>query len=290
VNKIVTAASVIEYGLAKPEDVLSVPGQRKVADVTIQDAWGHGKLNMSVTGIFAKSSNVGTLILAEKVGKERFADMLKRFGLGQRTGIGLPGESPGSVPEMKQWSGSTFGNLPIGQGLSTTVLQMTGMYQTIANGGVRVPPRIIKSTVRPDGTRQEEPRPPGVRVVSEQTAETVKSMLRSTMQKAPRGQNGTAPQAALPGYQISGKTGTAQQVDPQLGRYSDTKHWITFAGILPADNPRFVVGLMIDAPDYSKPENKTAAPLFHDIASYLAQRFNLPLSKEQTPVVPLVVN
>jgi cell division protein FtsI (penicillin-binding protein 3) len=291
VNKVVTAASVIDMGLAKPDEAIQVPGTIKFADRTIKDAWPHGTLTMTTTGVFAKSSNVGTLELAQRVGPDMYAEMLKKFGLGQKTGVGLPGESSGTVLDRKQWSGSTFGNLPIGQGLSMTVLQMAGMYQTIANNGVRVPPRIIKSTIGPDGKRQDEPRPEGVRVISDQSATTVRDMLRAITQKAPGGQTGTAPAAALNGYQISGKTGTAQQFDPTIKRYSSSKYWITFAGILPADNPRFVVGIMLDAPDYyGSPFGKSAGQLFHDIASYLAQRFNLPLSKEQTPVVPLVLN
>jgi cell division protein FtsI (penicillin-binding protein 3) len=292
VNKIVTAAAAIEDGIAKPEDTLRVPGSHKVADRVIGDAWDHGTLTMTTTGVFAKSSNIGTLLLAEKVGEDRYAEMLKNFGLGQKTGVGLPGESSGSVPARKSWSGSTFGNLPIGQGLSMTVLQMAGMYQAIANNGVRVSPRIIKSTVDREGNRHVEPRPEGVRVVSEQTATTVRNMFRAVVQKAPAPQGGTGPAAALAGYQISGKTGTAQQVDPTTNRYSNSLYWITFAGILPADNPRFVVGIMIDKPNYSGNAQfgTSAAPLFHDIASYLAQRANLPLSPEPSPVVPLVIN
>jgi cell division protein FtsI (penicillin-binding protein 3) len=216
--------------------------------------------------------------------------MLNRLGLGQRTGIGLPGESPGRVPPRNQWSGSTFGNLPIGQGLSMTVLQMAGMYQTVANDGVRVPPRIIRAKLNADGSRVEEPRPQGVRVVSPETATTVRNMLRAVTQKAPNGNSGTAPSAGLVGYQISGKTGTAQQVDKATGRYSDSKYWITFAGILPADNPRFVVGIVLDAPNYSGPEGRSAGPLFHNIASFLAQRYNIPMSKDQSPVVPLIAH
>jgi cell division protein FtsI (penicillin-binding protein 3) len=293
VNKVVTASSVIEFGIAKPDDSITVPYSKKVADRTIDDAWQHGTLKMSITGVFAKSSNVGTLELADEVGPDKYADMLKRFGLGQKTGVGLPGESAGVVPDRKQWSGSTFGNLPIGQGLSMTVLQMAGMYQTIANGGVRVPPRIVKSTIEAEGARHDEPRPAGVRVVSDQTAQTVKDMLRSVLQKGGGQQNGTGFTGSLPGYQISGKTGTAQQPDPSLGgRYGSELYWVTFAGILPADNPRFVVGIMLDRPAYTDGGNqfsRSAAPLFHDVASYLAQRFNLPLSPEQAPVVPLVL-
>jgi cell division protein FtsI (penicillin-binding protein 3) len=292
VNKIVTAASAIEFGIAKPDDTFRVDGTRKVADRTIHDAWKHGPVTMTTTGIFARSSNIGTLMLAEQVGADRYAEMLKKFGLGQKTGLGLPGESAGSVPDRKQWSGSTFGNLPIGQGLSMTVLQMAGMYQTIANNGVRVPPRIIKTTISPDGAHHDEPRPEGVRVVSDQTATTVRDMLRAVTQKAPSPNGGTGTPAALNGYQISGKTGTAQQIDPATNKYSNDKYSITFAGILPADAPRFVVGIMIDAPDYfgNAQFGRSSAPLFHDIASYLAQRFNIPMSKQPTPFIPLVVS
>jgi cell division protein FtsI (penicillin-binding protein 3) len=289
VNKIVTALSAIEYGITTPEAHHSVPDSIRFADRVVHDAWDHGTLNLTTTGIFAKSSNVGTLQLAQKVGADRYSDMLGRLGLGQRTGVGLPGETPGLVPPLGQWSGSTFGNLPIGQGLSMTVLQMAAMYQTVANDGVRVPPRIIRAKINPDGTRIEEPRPEGVRVVSSETATTVRNMFRAVTQKSPGGNNGTAPQAALEGYQISGKTGTAQQVDKITGRYSDSTYWITFAGILPADNPRFVVGIMLDAPNYGAPNGTSAAPLFHDIASFLAQTYNLPMSKEPSPVVPLIV-
>ncbi|HZU47680.1 MAG TPA: penicillin-binding protein 2, partial [Mycobacterium sp.] len=173
VNKVITASSVIEYGLTNPDEVLSVPGSIHMGGVTVHDAWNHGVMPYTTTGVFGKSSNVGTLMLAQRVGPERWFDMLKKFGLGQRTNVGLPGESAGLVPPIDQWSGSTFSNLPIGQGLSMTLLQMTGMYQTIANDGLRIPPRIIKATVAPDGTRTEEPRPEAVRVVSPQTAQTV---------------------------------------------------------------------------------------------------------------------
>ncbi|CRK58433.1 Cell division protein FtsI [Peptidoglycan synthetase] [Alloactinosynnema sp. L-07] len=289
VNKIVTAMGALEYGVTTPDAVLSVPGSIKVADRVVADAWDHGRINLTTTGVFAKSSNVGTLLLAQQVNENRYAELLAKLGLGTRTGVGLPGESPGSVLPRNQWSGSTFGNLPIGQGLSMTVLQMAGMYQAIANDGMRVPPRIVKATVRPDGTRVEEPRPEAVRVVSPETARTARDMFRAVTQKAPHQNSGTAPAAAVTGYQISGKTGTAQQFDRAAGRYSDSKYWITFAGIVPADNPRFVVGMVYDTPSYSTPEGHTAAPFFHDVASFLTQRYNIPTSKEPTPIVPLVV-
>lgn len=290
VNKIVTAAAAAEHGVTKPGSRVTVPGQIRVADRVVRDAWAHGDVDFTTTGIFAKSSNVGTLLLAQKVGEDRWLETAQKFGLGVRTDIGLPGESPGRIPARGQWSGSTFGNLPIGQGLSMTVVQMAGMYQAIANQGERVEPRIVRAKVMPDGTRVAEPAPKRTRVVSAEAADAVLKMLRATTQGGQGQNSGTAPAAAVEGYQIAGKTGTAQQINPVTGSYSHSKYNITFAGILPADKPRFVVGIMLDAPDTTLPEGYSAAPLFHDIASYLAQRYEIPLSEKRAPVVPLVLD
>jgi cell division protein FtsI (penicillin-binding protein 3) len=290
VNKVITASSVIEYGLSNPDEVLQVPGSIQMGGVTIHDAWDHGVMPYTTTGVFGKSSNIGTLMLAQRVGPERFYDMVRKFGLGQRTNVGLPGESAGLVPPIDQWSGSTFSNLPIGQGLSMTLLQMTDMYQTIANDGVRIPPRIIKATVAPDGTRAEEARPEGIRVVSPQTAQTVRQMLRAVVQKDPMGyQQGTGSAAAVPGYQMAGKTGTAQQINPGCGCYFDNVYWITFAGMATVDNPRYVIGIMMDNPDRNADgtPGHSAAPLFHNIAGWLMQRENIPLSPDPGPPLTL---
>ncbi|MBO4241281.1 MULTISPECIES: peptidoglycan D,D-transpeptidase FtsI family protein [Pseudonocardia] len=284
VNKVVTMAAALEAGVAKPDDVLDVPGSIEVADRTIKDAWEHGVDHYTLTGVLAKSSNVGTLMTAQKVGEDRFSDMLAKMGIGQRTGVGLPGESGGRVPARATWSGSTFGNLPIGQGLSMTVLQMAGMYQAIANDGVRVPPRIIAATTGPDGIRVPTEAPEPVQVMSPQTAQTLRTMLTAVTQKA-HGQSGTGPAAAVPGYEVAGKTGTAQQVDPATGAYSRSQYWITFAGMLPAQDPRFVIGIMLDAPK----GGTSAAPLFHDIASYLAQRDAVPVQTVPQPVQTLQI-
>ncbi|MEI7543258.1 MAG: penicillin-binding protein 2 [Mycobacteriaceae bacterium] len=290
VNKVVTAASVIEYGLTNPDEVLSVPGSIDMGGVNVRDAWGHGVMPYTTTGVFGKSSNVGTLMLAQRLGPERYYEMLGKFGLGQRTGVGLPGESAGIVPPIDQWSGSTFSNLPIGQGLSMTLLQMTGMYQTIANDGLRIPPRIVKATIAPDGTRTEEPEPKGIRVVSPETARTVRNMLRAVVQRDPMGvQQGTGPAAAVDGYQVAGKTGTAQQINPGCGCYYDDVYWITFAGMAPADDPRYVIGIMMDAPSRNADgtPGHSAAPLFHNLAGWLLQRENVPLSADPGPPLTL---
>jgi cell division protein FtsI (penicillin-binding protein 3) len=290
VNKIITAASIIEYGLSNPDEVLQVPGSINMGGVTVADAWNHGVMPYTTTGVFGKSSNVGTLMLAQRLGPERYAEMVSKFGLGQRTGVGLPGETAGLVPPIDQWSGSTFSNLPIGQGLSMSLLQMTGLYQTIANDGVRIPPRIIKATIAPDGTRTDEPRPEGVRVVSPQTAQTVRNMFRAILQKDPMGiQQGTGSSGAVEGYQLAGKTGTAQQINPACGCYYSDVYWITFAGMATVDDPRYVIGIMMDAPARAadgKP-GSSAAPLFHNLSSWLMQRENVPLSPDPGP--PLVL-
>ena len=290
VNKVVTAASVIEYGLTNPDEVLAVPGSIDMGGVNVRDAWGHGVMPYTTTGIFGKSSNVGTLMLAQRVGPERYYDMLGKFGLGQRTGVGLPGESAGIVPPIDQWSGSTFSNLPIGQGLSMTLLQMAGMYQAIANDGMRIPPRIVKAVIDPDGRRTDEQQPGGIRVVSPETARTVRSMLRAVVQRDPMGaQQGTGPAAAVDGYQIAGKTGTAQQINPGCGCYYDDVYWITFAGMAPADDPRYVIGIMMDNPQRNADGSPghSAAPLFHNIAGWLLQRENIPLSPDPGPPLTL---
>jgi cell division protein FtsI (penicillin-binding protein 3) len=290
VNKVVTAASVIEYGLTNPDEVLSVPGSIDMGGVNVRDAWGHGLMPYTTTGVFGKSSNVGTLMLAQRLGPQRYYEMLGKFGLGQRTGVRLPGESAGIVPPIDQWSGSTFSNLPIGQGLSMTLLQMTGMYQTIANDGLRIPPRIVKATIAADGTRTEEPEPKGIRVVSPETARTVRTMLRAVVQRDPMGvQQGTGPAAAVDGYQVAGKTGTAQQINPGCGCYYDDVYWITFAGMAPADDPRYVIGIMMDAPSRNADgtPGHSAAPLFHNLAGWLLQRENVPLSADPGPPLTL---
>ncbi len=290
VNKIITAAAVIENDLSNPDEVLQVPGSINMGGVTIRDAWVHGTVPYTTTGVFGKSSNVGTLMLAQRVGPERFMDLVEKFGLGQRTGVGLPGESSGIVPPIEQWSGSTFSNLPIGQGLSMTLLQMTGMYQAIANDGVRMPPRILKSITAPDGTRKEEPRPEPVQVVNAGTARTVRNMLRAVLQPDARQiQNGTGSSGAVEGYQLSGKTGTAQQINPACGCYFDDVYWITFAGIATTDDPRYVIGIEMNAPRRGSDgsAHMTAAPLFHNIASWLMRRQNVPLSPDPGP--PLIL-
>ncbi|MDQ2838157.1 MAG: penicillin-binding protein 2 [Actinomycetota bacterium] len=284
-NKIVTMTAAVEKGLITPRTVLEVPDAIQTGGITVHDAWWHPVQKFTATGVLAESSNVGTLMIAQKVGKQTFDDYLKRFGLGQKTGIELPGESAGLLPALSDWSDATFGNLPIGQGVAMTSLQLASMYQAVANNGVRIPPRIVSSVTEPDGTASQTAQPAGIQVMSAATAKTVRTMLESVTLKG-----GTGTRAAIPGYRVAGKTGTAQQPDPKTGQYSNSVYWDTFAGMAPADNPRFVVSIMIDNPAHGLEGGDVAAPLFHHIATYELSAASIAPSGSQSVLVPLTLN
>ncbi|MGI8665101.1 MAG: peptidoglycan D,D-transpeptidase FtsI family protein, partial [Jatrophihabitans sp.] len=284
-NKIVTMTAAVEKGLITPRTVVTVPDAIQTGGITVHDAWWHPVQQFTATGILAESSNVGTLLIAQKVGPQSFDDYLKRFGLGQKTGIELPGESAGLLPALSDWSAATFANLPIGQGVAMTSLQLASMYQAVANNGLRIPPRIVGSVTAADGLSTPTAQPAGVQVMSPATAKIVRTMLESVTLKG-----GTGTRAAIPGYRVAGKTGTAQQPDPKTGRYSDSVYWDTFAGMVPADNPQFVVSIMIDNPAHGLEGGDVAAPLFHHVATYELSAAKIPPTGSQSVLVPLTLN
>jgi cell division protein FtsI (penicillin-binding protein 3) len=285
VNKIVAISAALEKGLITPRTVLTVPQTVHTGGITVRDAWWHPEQKFTATGVLAQSSNVGTLAIADMVGKQSFNEYLQRFGVGQKTGVELPGESAGLLPAIGSWSDSSFANLPIGQGVAMTSLQLASMYQTVANDGVRVPPRIVGSVTNPDGSVTPTAQPAGVRVLSTPTARTLRTMLESVTLKG-----GTGVKAAIPGYRVAGKTGTAQQPDPATGRYSDSSYWLTFAGVAPADNPRFTIAIMIDKPAGGMHGGDVAAPLFRQIASYELSAAKIAPSGSQSVLVPLTLD
>ena len=290
VNKVVTFAAALEKGLIKPDTVLNVDGSIDVGGITVHDAWAHGPVDMTATGILGKSSNVGTLMIAQQVGPDAFEDEAKKLGQGTRTGIQLPAESSGVLPAQSTWSASTFGNLPIGQGVSITLLQLAGMYQAIANNGVRVTPSMVAST-GVDGRTTPAPAGATTQVMSPDNAHTLLGMLRGTIQAGDGNHRGTAPKAAITGYQVAGKTGTAQKVDPDTNDYSQTAITSTFAGVVPADNPKYVVAIMLDDPKGNSPAGTTScAPLFHDVAAYALRAADVPPSTSEAPIYDLYVS
>jgi cell division protein FtsI (penicillin-binding protein 3) len=283
VQKSITFAAALDKGLIKPNTMLSVPDQINMDGVTVGDAWWHPTEPFTATGVLAKSSNVGTLKIAQMIGPKTWDAYEKAFGVGTATGIELPGESSGYLPPMDQWSGSSFANLPFGQGESMTVLQLASIYQTIANGGVRIPPRIVASVTSSDGSVDVTKQPAGIRVIKPSTAQTLITMLKSVVLPG-----GTGVNAAINGYEVAGKTGTAQQPDPALGgRYSLYKNWDTFAGMVPADNPQFVVAIMVDDPPHELEGGDVSAPLFHSIASYELQHAHIQPTGAVAKHVPL---
>ncbi|MDK3255997.1 peptidoglycan D,D-transpeptidase FtsI family protein [Blastococcus capsensis] len=260
IMKAVTLAAAVEEGLATPDRVLSVNGHIEAGDVVVTDAHDHAPVDWTVTGILAKSSNVGTIMLAREVGDATLETYLRAFGVGEKTGIELPGESRGILESSSEWTESRAANVPIGQGVSVTTLQMASIYQAIANAGVRVEPRIVTSVSSPDGRSTATPEPARTRVVSESTAEALAYMLEAVV-----GPGGTAPLAQIEGFRVAGKTGTAQRANPECNCYAGGGYVTTFVGFAPADDPQYVVAVDLERPTSSAEGGQVAAPVFADI-------------------------
>jgi cell division protein FtsI (penicillin-binding protein 3) len=261
--KAVTLAAAVEEGVATPDRVLSVNGHIEAGDRVVTDAHDHAPVDWTVTGILAKSSNVGTIMLAREVGDEKLGQYLRAFGVGSRTGIELPGESAGILQDAADWSGIRAANIAIGQGVSVTTLQMASVFQTIANDGVRVEPRVVRSVTSPDGQVRPADEPETTRVVSEATADSLAYMLEAVV-----GPGGTAPLGQIEGFRVAGKTGTAQRANPETGGYAGGGYVTTFVGFAPADDPQYVVAVDLERPTSDAEGGQVAAPVFRDIMRY----------------------
>ncbi|MGY1691827.1 peptidoglycan D,D-transpeptidase FtsI family protein [Geodermatophilus sp. SYSU D01105] len=255
VMKAVTLAAALEEGEATPDTVLTVDGHIQAGDAVVTDAHDHEPIDWTVTGILAKSSNVGTIMLAREVGDEKLEEYLRAFGVGSTTGIELPGESAGILQDSEEWTASRSANVPIGQGVSVTTLQMASVYQAIANDGVRIEPRVVASV-----GGEPAPAPPSTRVVSERTADQMAYMLEAVV-----GPGGTAPLAQVDGFRVAGKTGTAQRANPECGCYDGGGYVTTFVGFAPADDPQYVVAVDLERPTSSAEGGQVAAPVFADV-------------------------
>ena len=249
----------MQQGLITPESGFSVPGQIQVADRTIHDDTEHGVESLTTSQILARSSNVGAIEIGKLEGASRFNAWVHRFGFGAPTGVGLPGEEAGMTLALDRYSGSSMGNLPIGQGELVTPMQMAAAYSTIANGGVLRSPRLVSSI-----GGKTQPLPPGRRILSPKTAAEVRQMLEGVL-----GPEGTASEISIPGYQLAGKTGTASKVDPETGEYSKTKYVASFIGFAPASDPRLLTAVVVDEPQNGSIFGGTvAAPAFGQIMSF----------------------
>ena len=259
--KAFTVAGALQDGVVKPDDVFHLPPSITVADRQIKEAHERGPVDLTTAQILKTSSNVGTVLIGQRLGAEHFDRWVRRFGFGSPTGVELAGEESGQVLHLDEYSGSSMGNLPIGQGESVTPLQLATAYAAIANGGIMRSPRLID---RVGGT--PTPTPHGRRVISKRTAAQVRRMLEGVLEAG-----GTGAGAAIDGYSLAGKTGTAQKVDPGTGTYSKTRYIASFVGFAPARDPKLLVTVMVDEPKGAIYGAQVAAPAFQEI-----MRFALP--------------
>ncbi|HEX6688710.1 MAG TPA: penicillin-binding protein 2 [Solirubrobacterales bacterium] len=262
--KAFTVSSALEEGLVTPETAFTLPPQLHVADRIIEDAEPRPTVTLSVAEILSHSSNVGAATIGLEVGAEKFSRWIGRFGFGRPTGVQFPAEEQGLVPALDEYSGSTMGNLPIGQGLGVTPMQMIAGYAAIANGGILRQPQLIE---RIGDETVTEPR--GHRVISPLVAEEVRTMLEGVL--AP---GGTASEVSVPGYTLAGKTGTAQVAEN--GTYSETKYIASFIGFAPAQDPRLLVAVVVDQPQGEIYGGSVAAPAFGKIAAFALPYLGVP--------------
>ncbi|MDQ3091329.1 MAG: penicillin-binding protein 2, partial [Actinomycetota bacterium] len=256
--KAFTVAGALEAGAVEPGTMFDLPPSIQVADRVINESHPRGAVNLSTTEILAQSSNVGTIKIGQELGARRFDQWVRRFGFGAPTGLDLPGEEAGLVLDLDRYSGSSMGNLPIGQGVAVTPMQLASGYAAIANGGVLRSPHVVSAV---DG--EQVPAPRGERVISPQTAAQVRTMLKGVL--AP---GGTAPEVAIEGYPLAGKTGTANKIDEETGEYSRSRYIASFAGFAPADEPELLITVMVDEPNGAIYGAEVAAPAFQEIAAF----------------------
>jgi cell division protein FtsI (penicillin-binding protein 3)/stage V sporulation protein D (sporulation-specific penicillin-binding protein) len=262
--KLVTISAALQEGIVTPRTSFQLAPTIRVADRVIHEAHIRGTERLTVRQIVEQSSNIGTVTIAERLGAGRLASWVDRYGFGHRTGIGFPGESAGFALPLDEWSGSTIGTVPIGQGIAVTPLQMARAYSAIANGGRLVEPYLVE---RVGGRTVGHGR--GRRVVSRNVSKQMLSMLRGVVLE------GTGTEAAIPGYTVAGKTGTAAKVDPG-GRYSTSRYVASFVGMVPATRPRVVIMAMVDEPKGAIWGGVVAAPAFQQIARFAVQHLEIP--------------
>ncbi|HSJ18826.1 MAG TPA: penicillin-binding protein 2 [Solirubrobacterales bacterium] len=264
--KAFTVAAALEEGAVDPDTVFELPPSIQVADRTIEESHPRGTVSLTVADILAQSSNVGAVKVGLELGATKFDRWVRRLGFSEPTGIAFPGEERGIVPELDAYSGSTLGNMAIGQGLSVTPIQMAAAYSAIANGGVLRQPRLV---IREGGARVGEPA--GARVLDKRTASRVREMLEGVL--AP---GGTASEVELPGYTLGGKTGTAEKAED--GGYSESDFVASFVGFAPVSYPKLLVAIVVDEPKGSYYGADVAAPAFGDIAEFALPHLGIPPS------------
>ena len=274
VNKVITMSAALQEGLVTPTSPFRIPPQLHFAGATFHDAEVHGTERLTLTGVLAKSSNIGTIEVAQRLGAAKLYAYLRAYGFGSLSGTGLPGDQDGLLPPLAAWSQTTMPTVAFGQGIGVTAMQVASVYATVANGGVRVAPNIIAATIDGAGHRHAAARPAVRRVISATVAHELSDMLEAVTSN-----EGTAPAARIPGYRIAGKTGTANR--PVNGGYSG--YTASFVGFAPADRPQLLVEVVVQNPRRGHYGGVVAAPVFHDVMSFALQSLGIAPTGTRPP-------
>jgi cell division protein FtsI (penicillin-binding protein 3) len=278
VNKVITAAAAVEEAIVGLHEEFQVPDHFTLGDKVFHDSHPHPVERMTLADIIGKSSNIGTIMVADRLGKDRLDSYLRRFGFGRETSLRFPGEADGILLDAEDWWVTSMGTIPIGQGIAVTPLQMLSVYATVANEGVRVEPTLVRGRVKPGEGFVPERGPKSQRVISVDTARVITSMLAHAVRE------GTGQAAQIPGYWVAGKTGTARKPLQNARGYSD-RHVASFIGFAPARSPRIAVAVMLDEP-VTVYGGIAAAPLFREATRFALA--HLQVAPERPPRVPPV--
>ncbi|MEU3171251.1 penicillin-binding protein 2, partial [Streptomyces sp. NPDC007000] len=286
--KVLSMAAVLEEGAATPQTHVVVPNRLHRGDRLFKDDVDHPTWYLTLNGVLAKSSNIGTILATGQLGRTQAAankvlyDYLRAFGLGSHTGLGFPGETKGILAPPDAWSTSQQYTIPFGQGVSVNAMQAASVYSTVANGGVRVEPSLVRGTRGPDGSFTPVPKPEKTRVVSQKTAKTLARMLESVVDD----EEGTGTKARIPGYRVAGKTGTANRVDPATGKYHG--YTSSFAGFAPADQPRVTVSCVIqNATEGSYFGGQICGPVYKQVMEFALKTLQVPPTGAEPADLPV---
>jgi cell division protein FtsI (penicillin-binding protein 3) len=273
--KVMSIGAALDQGVVQPEDVYEVPYAINRANRPFHDSHSHATEQLTVAGILAQSSNVGTIKVSEKLAPATLEAYYRGFGAGQKSATGFPGESTGIFPPSAQWNASQRYTVLFGQGLAISAIQAAGVYQTVANDGVHVPATLVAGTTQADGTYVEEPEQQGSRVLTVETSNKLRRMLESVV-----GEGGTAKNVEIPGYRIAGKTGTAE-------RYRAGDYTASFIGMAPAENPQVIVAVIVQSPKKGYYGGAIAGPVFREIMIGALKSLNIPPSTQPADPYPL---
>ena len=257
--KAFTVAAALEDKKVEPTTSFNLAPSIQVADRVIGESHERGSITLDTAGILAQSSNVGAITIGQRLGAKRFSQWVYKFGFGKPTGVDLPGEERGLITPLAEYSGSSMGNMPIGQGQLVTPLQMVSAYGAIANGGTLLSPRLVNSV----NGKATEAADTGQRIISVKTAAAVREMLTGVFKTG-----GTASEIEIPGYELAGKTGTANKIDPTTGGYSQSDYVASFVGMAPAADPKLLISIVVDEPQGDIYGGSVAAPAFGKIAAF----------------------